>query len=122
MQARSLVSKILFLLAIPFVFLGLIDPLEGGISLLAALGIYLLAFLLAKQKPKRYLWVPFLVSVFVGGAALAYAIAIRTVSQMEGAAAIPVVVGVWLYRAAVITLLVGSVTTAYRQFFPAKNV
>ncbi|MFM1784963.1 MAG: hypothetical protein RLZZ579_1240 [Actinomycetota bacterium] len=50
MFTRNLIGKVLTILALPVVFLGLIDPLEGGLALIVATLIYVLAFWLLKKS------------------------------------------------------------------------
>lgn len=58
-MGRLLIGKILLFLALPFVFLGLIDPLEGGLALIVAAVIYLVGFLLLRKFPTKLLWISF---------------------------------------------------------------
>lgn len=112
MTAGSIVGKVLLFLALPLVFLGLIDPLEGGISLLAAAVLYAIAFVLLKTAPPKYLWVPFIVSVVVGVLTLAYAISRLEFTPGPTNLEIPVIVGIWVYRVSVLATLVGAVLVA----------
>lgn len=116
---RIISSRILFVLAVPIVFLGLIDPLEGGIALLLAALIYALAFFLAGKGPKKYLWVPYLIAAIVGGAVLLFAMFGVDRVNGEGLPG-PVIVGLWIYRVAVLLTLAGSLTTAILSFRKAS--
>ena len=51
---RDRVALVLFILGIPLLFLGLIDPLEGGIALLVAASVYWLAFRQLGEPPPRF--------------------------------------------------------------------
>lgn len=106
----------LLISGLPFIFFGLIDPLEGGISLLVALAAYLLAFVIGKQKPKKYFWIPFVISIGLGalvlaGASLEYFIDIERPDYL-----LPLVIGNWVYRAAVVATLIGALLTVIRAF------
>lgn len=116
MPAKQIIARILLILAVPFVLLGLIDPLEGGISLAAALLIYLLAFILLRQKPSRWLWIPFATALVLGAVTLALAIARLEFSPGPSPLPGPVIFGLWGYRLAVAATLVGAVMTAVRSF------
>lgn len=112
---RIAASRLLFVLALPFVFLGLIDPLEGGLALLLALVIYIVAFLLAGYGPSRSLWIPYLLSFLIGGTGLLLAIfGIDRVDNEPNL--LPLAVFNWLYRAAVIATLVGAILTVIKSF------
>jgi hypothetical protein len=105
----------LLITAIPFLVFGLIDPLEGGISLIIAWGIYLAAFIVGRSKPPRYLWLPLLVATLIGLIVLVLATFRYQLVGEEQAFPIALVVGNWLYRAAVLTSLVGGVITVIRS-------
>jgi hypothetical protein len=116
MQARILFSRALFVLALPFVLLGLIDPLEGGVSLALALVIYLAAFVLSKQKPIKLLWIPFVAAVLIGAGTIALAIANLDTSERGQGLPLQIIVAVWAYRLAVAVTMVGAVITVVRSF------
>lgn len=116
---RLVAHRVLVILAVPIVFLGLIDPLEGGIALILAALIYALAFLLAGKGPKKYLWIPYLIAVVVGGVVLLFAMFGVDRVNGEGLPG-PVIVGLWIYRVAVLLTLAGSLTTAILSFRKAS--
>lgn len=116
MPAKQIVGRVLLLLAVPFVFIGLIDPLEGGISLAVALLIYVLAFVLLGQKPSKLIWIPFATALVLGAITLALAIARLEFTQEPSQLPGPVIFGLWGYRLAVAATLVGAVMTAVRSF------
>lgn len=116
---RVIFHRILLLLAVPIVFLGLIDPLEGGIALLLAGVIYLIAFLLVGHGPRKYLWVPYLASVIIGSIVLA--LAIFGIDRTDSSANLaPLAVGNWIYRVAVLMTLAGAITSAILSFRAKK--
>ena len=110
-KTRQLASIGLFLLALPLVFLGVIDPLEGGLALIAALLVYMVAFLLAGHGPSKVLWIPFVCAVAIGVLVLVLAIFGPDRVGAQGPF-IPLLIGNWVYRAAVIATLVGAVIPA----------
>lgn len=79
-----------------------------------AMGIYFAAFLLARQSPNRSLWIPFLVAIIVGAATLAYAV-LDLEFYPEPTDLPPLtVIGIWLYRLAVLATLVGGIITVWK--------
>ncbi len=117
---RKILSRALFVLVLPVLFLGLIDPLEGGLALLLAGAIYLAAFLLAGYGPKRVLWVPYLASILIGTVVLV--LAIFGFDRVDNEPSlIPLAVGNWIYRFAVVSTLVGGVITAVQSFRPGDS-
>ncbi|MFM1844960.1 MAG: hypothetical protein RI917_278 [Actinomycetota bacterium] len=118
-MVRIVLARILFILAIPIVFVGLIDPLEGGIAMLIAGAVYFIAFQLAGYGPRKYLWVPYLLSIVIGGLALLYAMS-SPPRPDDGELALPIVVAVWIYRVAVLASLSGAITTAIFSFRDSK--
>lgn len=121
MQLRKITTRVLFAVAIPFVFLGLIDPLEGGLALALALLIYIPAFVISKQKPIRLLWIPFCVALVIGSSTLGLAIANLEFSQQPEGLPGPIIFGLWGYRLAVAVTLAGSVLTLIRSFRSTNN-
>jgi hypothetical protein len=104
----------------PLIFVGLVDPLEGGIALLLAGVVYFFAFQLAGYGPGRYLWVPYALSIAIGAITLVYAMA--SPSRVDGQElAVPISVGVWVYRLAVLATLSGAITTAIFSFRNSKR-
>lgn len=113
--ARRNTSRSLFIIALPLVFLGLIDPLEGGLALIAASLVYLVAFLVAGRGPNKILWIPFVSAVGIGLVVLGLAIfgMDRVDNQPQ---LIPLSLGNWIYRAAVLVTLAGAVFTVINSF------
>lgn len=119
MSIRNLVGKVLTVLALPVVFLGLIDPLEGGLALIVATLLYVLAFWLLKRAPSRWLWIPFLATLVIGGGTILLAVFENRNGEF-GPLPPPVIIGLWLYRVAVLAALVGALVTIKQAFFPAR--
>lgn len=111
-----IVARILLFFALPFVFVGLVDPLEGGISLLIAGGLYLVAFLLLGKKPKKLLWVSYLVAIVLGAIVLGYAMFIYFTQGEQETLDRFTVGGVWFYRVAVLSTLAGGILAIPQAF------
>lgn len=114
MKARSFIGKALLVLVLPFVFLGLIDPLEGGLSLIVASLIYAVAFVLLKAAPSRWLWIPFAAALVTGIAAILWAIFARE-GQQPGPLPPFLIYLLWGYRLAVGFALVGALLTIFKH-------
>ena len=119
LKLRNWVGKTLFVLALPLVFLGLIDPLEGGMALIGATLVYVLGFWSVGQAPSPWLWIPFLATLVTGGGTILLAIFEGREGEF-GPLPPPVIIGLWLYRVAVLAALIGALITIKRAFFPAR--
>ncbi|MBU3994678.1 MAG: hypothetical protein KKF42_02705 [Actinobacteria bacterium] len=53
MVARRWIAVVLAILAVPLLVLGLIDPLEGGIALLAVVVLGIIVWLLSRVRPPK---------------------------------------------------------------------
>lgn len=115
-KVRRVVSLIGFVAVIPFEFLGLIDPLEGGLALIAATVIYVIAFALARRAPAKYLWIPFAIAFIAGAFAILSSILGRNFEPGPSTIPLATIIGMWTYRAAVVALLIGGVITAVKRF------
>ncbi len=114
-RARRLTARVLLVVSLPIVFLGLIDPLEGGIALLISVATLSLAFLAAGYWPRKTLWVPFVLAIVVG--AIALLVAIFGPGRVDNAPLMfPLIALIWLYRAFVVAALVGLVMEVIRIF------
>lgn len=119
-KSRKVSSRTLFILAIPLVVLGLIDPLEGGLALMAAALVYLGAFLLAGHGPRKILWIPFASAIGIGTVVLAVALfGVDRVGETQPM--IPLALGNWIYRGAVLVTLAGAILTAVQPFRPSPK-
>ncbi len=112
---RLVIHRILLLLAVPIVFVGLIDPLEGGIALILAGFVYLVAFLVGGRKPTKFLWISYLSAVVIGAIVLVFAIfGMDRVSDRPEM--IPLAIGNWIYRVAVLFTLAAALNAAILSF------
>lgn len=70
MRARHTIGLVLSILTMPVLALGLIDPLEGGIALLAAGILILVTWLVGRVPVPRLEWIAWVSTAVVGAAAL----------------------------------------------------
>lgn len=122
-RPRLIASLILGIVTLPVLFVGLIDPLEGGIALLVALGLGVGVRLLSAVPLPRLTWISMLATLAVGILALALAL-LQMPSEVvqevgpEATAPNPLSAGVrtlvWVYRLGVIVVFVGGVVYLVR--------
>jgi len=123
MRPRLIASLILGIVTLPVLFVGLVDPLEGGIALLIALGLGVGVRLLSAVPLPRLTWISMLATIGVGILALVLALvqmpfeAVQEVGP-EATAPNPLSAGVrllvWVYRLGVLVVLVGGVVYLVR--------
>lgn len=111
-------SLIIGIVALPVIFVGLIDPLEGGLALLVAVGLSAAVRLLSGVRLPRLAWISMVVTMGVGILALALAIvdmpteAVQEVGP-DVTAPNPLSAGVrilvWVYRLGLLFVLAGGV-------------
>ena len=123
MRSRLVVSLILGIIALPVIFVGLIDPLEGGLALLVAVGLGVAVRLLSGVPLPRLAWISMLATVGVGILVLVlviFAVPSETVQEVgpEVTAQNPLNAGVrvllWVYRLGVFLVLAGGVVYLVR--------
>ena len=119
MRARQVIGLVLVILDLPVLFIGLIDPLEGGIALLFGLIVGVAARLVSSVPVPRFSWIAIASTFAVGILALVIAIFTPPVETVEGVAN-PVLANtalrilVWVYRLGVLATLAGAVWYAAR--------
>lgn len=122
MRNRRVIAIILTIASLPLVFLGLIDPLEGGIALLGAIILVLVAWMISRVAVPRLAWMTGIVTVVIGATALAIAIFTnRAAQQPDSGTVMPSSVGMlivllWVYRVGVVFTLAGVVGYVVRLF------
>lgn len=117
MRSRLVLALVLSVAAVPFVLVGLIDPLEGGLALLLALVIGLAAWGLSGVRPPRITWLPFVITLGLAVVTLALALMHSSPSGEEGmpnALGVSLRVLIWVYRLAVVVTLMGAVVYVVR--------
>ena len=119
MRARQIIGLVLVILDLPLLFVGLIDPLEGGIALVFGLLVGFAARLVSSVPVPRFSWIAIASTFAVGILALVIAIFTPPVETVEGVAN-PVLANtalrilVWVYRLGVLATLAGAVWYAVR--------
>ena len=119
MRVRQIIGLALVVLDLPILFIGLIDPLEGGIALLVGLLVGFVARLVSSVPVPRYSWIALAATFAIGIVALVIAIFAAPVETAEGVAN-PVLANsalrilVWVYRLGVLATLAGAVWYAVR--------
>jgi predicted membrane channel-forming protein YqfA (hemolysin III family) len=122
-SSRLVVSLILGIIALPVIFVGLIDPLEGGLALLVAVGLGVAVRLLSGVPLPRLAWISILATVGVGILVLVliiFAVPSETVQEVgpEVTAPNPLNAGarilLWVYRLGVLLVLAGGVAYLVR--------
>ena len=123
MRLRLITSLILGIVTLPVIVVGLIDPLEGGLALLLALGLGVAVRLLSGVPVPRLLWIAMVATLAVGVLVLALVIggeaseAVREVGP-EVTAPNPLNLGarilLWVYRIGVLVVLIGAIVYLVR--------
>lgn len=117
-RPRIVASLAIGVLTLPVIFFGLIDPLEGGIALVLALGLGALVRLVSGVHMPRLTWISMVATLGVGLVALVLAMLSlppSTVQEVGPEATAPnpldasVRVLVWIYRLGVLVVLAGGV-------------
>lgn len=88
MYARHIIGLVLAGLTVPLFLLGLIDPLEGGLAMLAAGGLLLVTWLVSRIPVPRLEWIAWTAttSLAVVTVAIASALWSQGVTQQQGLA------------------------------------
>ena len=120
MKTRRIIGLILVILALPLIFLGLIDPLEGGIALVAGAVLGLGAWLVSRVPVPKFTWISLAVSIGLGVLTLLAAVFLRDPASVDSAtgevtatnpfATVPIaVILLWLYRLSVLVTIAGGI-------------
>ncbi len=110
MQVRRWSGLVLSVLAMPLLVLGLIDPLEGGIALLAAGAMLAITRLVGQVPLPRLVWVAWVTAAAFGAIALTGAILRWEQERGVGPKGLPwwIVVPLIAYEIAVLLSIVGG--------------
>lgn len=118
MKARQIIAIVLAVIAVPVVFIGLVDPLEGGIALLVAVALMVAVRLLSGVPVPKVTWIPMSAAIALGVLILSIVIFANPGSAGGGDVPNPMngaVIGLlWAYRAIVLAALVGVVVYVIR--------
>ena len=98
MRARQVIGLVLVIIALPLVVIGLIDPLEGGIALLAGLLLGLVAWLVSRVPVPTFTWISLAATWAFGALTLVLALTLPPVEMGPDMAANPVM-GRWYLAA-----------------------
>lgn len=120
MKARRILGLVLAIVGLPLVFLGMIDPLEGGVALVLGALLGLGAWLVSRVPVPKFTWISFAVSIGLGILTLLAAIFLRdpvSVDSVTGEATatnplatVPIAIALlWAYRLSVLVTLAGGI-------------
>lgn len=110
-----MIGLVLVILALPLVVIGLIDPLEGGIALLAGLLLGLVAWLVSRVPVPTFTWISLAATLAIGALTLVLALTLPPVEMGPDMAANPVMgrwylaAMNWVWRIGVLVTFVGVV-------------
>ena len=122
-RSRLIASLILGIITLPVIFVGLIDPLEGGLALLVGVGLGVAVRLLSGVPLPRLAWISMLATLGVGILVLAlviFAVPSETVQEVgpDVTAPNPLNAGarmlLWVYRLGVLLVFAGGVVYLVR--------
>ena len=122
MRTRRVIAIILTIAALPLTIIGLIDPLEGGLALLGAIMLVLVAWALARVAVPRLAWIAGIVTVVIGATTLALAIsATPSGPQPDPGTVMASGSGMlralnWVYRVGVVVTLAGVAVYLVKLF------
>lgn len=118
MKARQITAIVFAVIAVPVMFFGLIDPLEGGIALLVAVTLVVAVRLLSGMPVPKVTWIPMSAAIALGVLILSIVIFANPGSAGGGDVPNPMngaVIGLlWAYRAIVLVALAGVVVYVVR--------
>lgn len=121
-RTRRIIAIVVAFAALPLVVLGLIDPLEGGIALLAAIGLGVVAWVLSRVPVPKLAWIAAAATLVVGAVTLAIAMANIPADPQPGPDTVmgpmrgALVALNWVWRAGVLVTLAGAVLYVVRLF------
>lgn len=112
MRTRRIVAIVLAFITLPFLLFGLIDPLEGGISLCVAIVLGIVVWAVARVSVPKLLWISLIGTMALGALTLSMAMLTLGAATGSGTATnpiLPVVVLLWLWRIGVLVVLLGTI-------------
>lgn len=105
--ASRWISVVFAFLAVPAVSLGIFDPIEGGMALVASLIPVSIARFVSGIRLPRILWIPLVTSFVTGVTTIVLAVQAMPDSRTPAVNA-----ALWIYEAAVVVTIVGSIRYA----------
>ena len=117
MHVRHIVGLVLAVLTVPVTLLGLIDPMEGGIAMLAVGGLLLVTWLVSRIPVPRLEWIAWLATIVVGAVTVAVASVLWTQGVTGPGKGLPwwLFVMLAVYEVGVLTTLAGGIQYVVRQ-------
>jgi hypothetical protein len=120
LKTRRIIGLVLGIIGLPLIFFGLIDPLEGGIALIAGALLGLGAWLVSRVPVPRFTWISLAVSFGLGVLTLLAAVFLRGPASVDSAtgdvtvsnplATVPIaIILLWAYRLSVLVTLAGGI-------------
>lgn len=114
MRARLIIGLVLAIMDLPILFIGMIDPLEGGIALLFGLIIGVVVWVVTRVPVPRFTWISFVATMAVGAITLILAVTLPPVQIDEGVANPvvgypPLAMLNWVWRVGVLVTLGGAI-------------
>ena len=120
MKTRRIIGLVLGIIGLPLIFFGLIDPLEGGIALIAGALLGLGAWLVSRVPVPKFTWISLAVSLGLGVLTLLAAVLLRDPASVDSAtgdvtvsnplATVPLaIILLWTYRLSVLVTLAGGI-------------
>ena len=114
MRARLVVGLVLAILDLPILFVGLIDPLEGGIALIFGLIIGVVVWAVTRVPVPRFTWISLAATMLVGALTLILVLTLPPLETNEGVmnpvvGYLPVSALNWVWRIGVLVTLGGAI-------------
>lgn len=125
MKGRRISGLVFAVVALPLLFVGLLDPLEGGIALIVGALLGCGAWFVSRVPVPKFTWISLAVSVSIGALTLLAAVFLRDPVVIDSAtgeatatnpfATVPIaIVLLWLYRLSVLVTLAGGILYVVR--------
>jgi hypothetical protein len=125
MSGRHAVGLVLSILTVPVLVLGLFDPLEGGLAMLAAGVLIVVTWLVSRVPVPRLEWISWLATVAAGVSAIAGAVWVNVDRGyvIGGAEGVPawVLVLVALYEIGVLVTIAGGIAYVVRHVTTGRS-
>jgi hypothetical protein len=120
MRTRRIIAIVLAIIALPVLVVGLIDPLEGGLALLAGIALGVAVWALSRVPLPKLLWISLIATVALGALTLGLALVLAPQESGPGAGGNPIAGGLivllWAWRAGVVVVLAGAILYVVRLF------
>lgn len=123
MPARHVIALVLAALTVPVLALGILDPMEGGMAMLAAGVMILLTWLVGRVPVPRLEWIGWVATVVVGAVTLAAAVVLWNEGVTAPGRGLPWWLAVLLviYEVGVVATFAGGVWNVVRHVMVLRN-